>query len=1113
MRKQGDENGEKDFSEEFYNILPFKKKHSLSIKSKQILYQRFEVCQVVRDMITINEATNWNLRASTDAKYRSIGAYIKKIEENSEEYLNVKNSILNSVAFDEQKNKNIKLINVYAILRPNESVKFNDGLSNNRSLFHGTKCRNIIGILSRGLLLPNYSVNDLGVTRSDVGMLGNGIYFSDCINTSLKYTDSSKLKNTRVIAVCDVVLGKSKDYFDYDLGLLEAPKGYNSTHGVKRQNGVDSKFNDDEYVIYDASQQKIKYLVELQYDNDGKIKEYDYDKYSSSIIENYERPNKYEIDTSEIDKLEMGKNILEKPECGLLANSGASIPLKSIHVRVQLLDMVSKVVIFQEYENEEDEPIEAKFIFPLDDNAAVCGFEAFINDKHVIGICKEKEEAHREYKEAIEKGHGAYLMDQESAELFKVNIGNLPGNCKCIIKITYVAELSIENENIVFRLPNSIAPWQSFKFQNEKLQNSLITKCFDSIFPAKNKISLELSIQMPFEIRTIRSPTHSIDIKQTMCHAVVRLDKEQNLTETFLLLITMSAIHVPRMLVEENSSCKHSRACMLSFYPEFESKKIEFPFIIFLIDSSNSMASSNSFKFAKKLLSLMLRKLPEKCYFNIVSFGSAFKDLFPFAMKNDKNNSLKATNFINKMSPNNGNTDLLAAIQPYLLISQNNLVNFVLISDGHINEPESLVSTLHKTKVTLSSNRFFTCAVGSNPNKHLLKTLSYCSNGSFEQFDSKIQSKWNEKVEDMIDKLSQPSAIGNIKVEWETHSQSIKEISLQAPLKINSLFNGRRQVVYGFVPNCLLATLKADLDSQEVSTVVSCPELMITKGTLIHKLTAKALIDDWQYGILSSDHLSNEIMRSKLKENIIELSKEYSITSEYTSFIAIEERNENEKAKKYGRDESTTPDIEELIKKDVDASAIDILSYMEFNKKNEEETKDKVSFNDAVNNYYSSFEMMSDEEVNELCLVMEEYEDKVNESYAPTDPLRLKFDHLLMKSYCRCELFDKAKKIGKQTFDSAIAELDCLSEDSYKDSTLIMQLLRDDLMSLSEEEASSKSGSTLYSESDSDESDEDFLEQDSFSMKKDNTKASGSYMRFQKEKRVHKIRTELDLSG
>ena len=35
--------------------------------------------------------------------------------------------------------------------------------------------------------------------------------------------------------------------------------------------------------------------------------------------------------------------------------------------------------------------------------------------------------------------------------------------------------------------------------------------------------------------------------------------------------------------------------------------------------------------------------------------------------------------------------------------------------------------------------------------------------------------------------------------------------------------------------------------------------------------------------------------------------------------------------------------------------------------------------------------------------------------------------------------------LSRQAFDEAIAELDTLNEDSYKDSTLIMQLLRDNL--------------------------------------------------------------------
>ena len=67
-------------------------------------------------------------------------------------------------------------------------------------------------------------------------------------------------------------------------------------------------------------------------------------------------------------------------------------------------------------------------------------------------------------------------------------------------------------------------------------------------------------------------------------------------------------------------------------------------------------------------------------------------------------------------------------------------------------------------------------------------------------------------------------------------------------------------------------------------------------------------------------------------------------------------------------------------------------------------------------------------------------------SLATTHPIKLGL--ALNFSVFHYEIMNDGKKaceLAKKAFDDAIAELDSLKEDSYKDSTLIMQLLRDNL--------------------------------------------------------------------
>ena len=73
--------------------------------------------------------------------------------------------------------------------------------------------------------------------------------------------------------------------------------------------------------------------------------------------------------------------------------------------------------------------------------------------------------------------------------------------------------------------------------------------------------------------------------------------------------------------------------------------------------------------------------------------------------------------------------------------------------------------------------------------------------GSYEYFDSKAKSKWEHKTRGLIEKARQPG-LTSVKVSWEQHGAEDDSPPVQAPAIITAVFNGSRQVVYGFVPNC-----------------------------------------------------------------------------------------------------------------------------------------------------------------------------------------------------------------------------------------------------------------------------------------------------------------------
>lgn len=252
-------------SSEFYTAIPHRvgrTREAISaaiIDSMEEFEQKQETLQLMKDMLKVNgEAGGQVLFADEiDLKYQALGCEIEVLDAQSERWQRIANHVLSS----QVKSKSIRVVNVFGIRRPHEWDGFRTDIDNQRELFHGSRIKNWVGLLSRGIVMPKIAVS-MGVSRTDAGWLGNGIYFGDAACTAAFYTTPGK-KKTRFMAVARVALGRMAPFKKITYGLERPPEGFDSCHGVRHRTLAPSQFADDEYVVYDTRQQRLEYLVEF----------------------------------------------------------------------------------------------------------------------------------------------------------------------------------------------------------------------------------------------------------------------------------------------------------------------------------------------------------------------------------------------------------------------------------------------------------------------------------------------------------------------------------------------------------------------------------------------------------------------------------------------------------------------------------------------------------------------------------------------------------------------------------------------------------------------------------------------------------------------------------
>lgn len=249
------------------------------------------------------------------------------------------------------------------------------------------------------------------------------------------------------------------------------------------------------------------------------------------------------------------------------------LALKKVKIEGNILGKLGAFEINQIFKNETKECLEVEYTFPMIETATIVKFEAKINEKILKGICKEKEEAKKEYQRNIVSGNSAYLMEEETPNIFKISLGKIAPQEIVEIKIKYIDTFEMVDNKIKIMIPTLVTPrYKSYETINLGYGKVDYTVDF--------KIKIEDNVKT----KSIYSPSHEIKVIDNNEIEVLAYDMSRD----FKLELELKNELTSNGLYSKTRDNKN--IVYLSFMPEILDKYAdEEKEYLFLIDVSGSM--------------------------------------------------------------------------------------------------------------------------------------------------------------------------------------------------------------------------------------------------------------------------------------------------------------------------------------------------------------------------------------------------------------------------------------------------------------------------------------------------------------------------------------------
>ncbi|HEY8665630.1 MAG TPA: VIT and VWA domain-containing protein [Tepidisphaeraceae bacterium] len=551
--------------------------------------------------------------------------------------------------------------------------------------------------------------------------------------------------------------------------------------------------------------------------------------------------------------------------------NGGVLEIKEHSVHVTINNGIAVTEVTQVFLNTENRQVEALYTFPVPKGASVANFSMWINGKEMVGEVLEKKKAREIYDSYKQKRRDPGLLEQTNFKTFEMRIFPIAAKAEQKVQITYYQELDFDHDWATYVYPLATT---TEKRMNPAPANGRVGGKFSVTLDAKSEIP----------IAAMESPSHPKDFviaKHSENYYQASLENTSgDLSRDVVISYHTTRPHTGLDLLTEKQGDEDGYFALTLTAGEELAAVNDGMDYVFLLDISGSMNDDHKLDLSRNSLGAFVNALGKDDRFEVMTFNVQPATLFKKLVEAGDDSKKQAGDFLATQQARGGTVLNPAITTAYKYVDAKRPLNVVILSDGLTEQGErAALDALIRSRP--ANVKVFCIGVGNDVNRGLLESLAQDAGGlsaflsNEDNFERQAAAFRRKLIRPIATDLKFDFAGVNV---YDVEPRTLPNLYHGMPVRIYGRYKGSGDGKIAVSGKIGAADLKKAVDFKFAKQDAANPE--------IERMWAWHKIDR----LLKEGDAAGS--RDTAIDEIIRLGEGYSIATEYTSFLVLENDGE-----------------------------------------------------------------------------------------------------------------------------------------------------------------------------------------------------------------------------